>query len=91
MEALKTPAFYVGALGSRRNNEARRKRLMEFDVSQAEVDRLHGPVGLNLGGKTPPEIAMAIVAEMTAVRRGAPLDGTLADWSGSETACRISA
>jgi xanthine dehydrogenase accessory factor len=88
MEALKTPAFYVGALGSRRNNESRRKRLLEFDVSQAEVDKLRGPVGLNLGGKTPPEIAMAIVAEMTAVRRGAPMDGTLADWSGSETACR---
>ena len=90
MEALKTPAFYVGALGSRRNNVARRKRLLEFDVSQAEVDRLRGPVGLNLGGKTPPEIALAIVAEMTAVRRGAALDGRLADWSGSETACRVS-
>ncbi len=91
MEALKTPAFYVGALGSRRNNEARRKRLLEFDVSEAEVARLRGPVGLNLGGKTPPEIAMSIIAEMTAVRRGAPLDGALADWSGSQTACRIGA
>ena len=91
MEALKTPAFYVGALGSRRNNEARRRRLLEFDVSQAEVQRLRGPVGLNLGGKTPPEIALSIVAEMTAVRRGAALDGTLADWSGSQTACRVGA
>jgi len=90
MEALKTPAFYVGALGSRRNNEARRKRLREFDVSEAEVTLLRGPVGLNLGGKTPPEIAMAIVAEMTAVRRGVALAGNLADWSGSETACRVS-
>ena len=90
MEALKTPAFYVGALGSRRNNEARRKRLLEFDVSSAEMAVLRGPVGLNLGGKTPPEIALAIVAEMTAVRRGARLDATLADWSGSETACRVS-
>ena len=90
MEALKTPAFYVGALGSRRNNDARRKRLVEFDVSAAEMRHLRGPVGLNLGGKTPPEIALAIVAEMTAVRRGAALDGTLADWSGSETACRVS-
>ncbi len=89
MEALKTPAFYVGALGSRRNNDARRKRLLEFDVSEAEVGKLRGPVGLNLGGKTPPEIAMSIVAEMTAVRRGAALDGTLADWSGSQTACRV--
>lgn len=86
MEALKTPAFYVGALGSRRNNDARRQRLREFDVSEAETNRLHGPVGLNLGGKTPPEIAMSIVAEMTAVRRGAPLGG-LVDWSRSTSAC----
>jgi len=88
MEALKTPAFYVGALGSRRNNDGRRLRLREFDVSATEVQNLRGPVGLNLGGKTPPEIAMSIVAEMTAVRRGVPLNGQLADWSASETACR---
>jgi xanthine dehydrogenase accessory factor len=91
MEALKTPAFYVGALGSTRNNDARRLRLLEFDVSPAEVATLHGPVGLNLGGRTPPEIAMAIVAEMTAVRRGMPLGGALADWSASSTACRTPA
>lgn len=91
MEALKTPAFYVGALGSRRNNDNRRQRLLQFDVSEAEVARLRGPVGLNLGAKTPPEIAMSIVAEMTAARRGVDLGGPLADWSGSETACRLSA
>jgi len=91
MEALKTPAFYVGALGSRRNNEARRRRLTEFDVSEAEVRTLRGPVGLNLGGKTPPEIALSIVAEMTAVRRGVTLDARLADWSGSDTACKTGA
>lgn len=90
MEALKTPAFYVGALGSRRNNDARRRRLTEFDVSEVEVRKLRGPVGLNLGGKTPPEIAMSIVAEMTAVRRGVALDARLADWSGSDTACQTS-
>ena len=89
MEALKTPAFYVGALGSRRNNDNRRKRLLDFDVSVAEVARLRGPVGLNLGSKTPPEIAMSVVAEMTAVRRGVALGSKLADWSGSETACRV--
>jgi xanthine dehydrogenase accessory factor len=88
MEALKTPAFYIGALGSRRNNLARRARLLEFHVSEAEAATLRGPVGLNLGGRTPPEIALAIVAEMTAVRRGVPLDGTLADWSGSASECR---
>jgi xanthine dehydrogenase accessory factor len=90
MEALKTPAFYVGALGSRRNNDNRRLRLKDFDVSEAELLKLRGPVGLNLGAKTPPEIAMSIVAEMTAARRGVDLTGPLADWSGSQTACRVS-
>jgi xanthine dehydrogenase accessory factor len=90
MEALKTPAFYVGALGSRRNNDARRLRLQQFDVSAAEVARLHGPVGLNLGGKTPPEIAMSIVAEMTAVRRGVAAGVALTEWSGSSSACATS-
>lgn len=88
MEALKTPAFYVGALGSRRNNDARRRRLLQFDVSGDEVARLRGPVGLRLGGLTPPEIALSIVAEMTARRRGVDLAAPLADWSGSNTACR---
>ena len=50
-EALKSPAFYVGALGSRANNEARRKRLADFDLSRAEIDRLHGPVGLSSAAK----------------------------------------
>ena len=70
LEALKSPAFYIGAIGSRKNNDARRKRLAEFDLSQAEIARLHGPVGLKLGSKTPPEIAIAILAEMTAIRNG---------------------
>ncbi len=91
MEALKTPAFYVGALGSRRNNDTRRVRLLDFEVSAEEVARLHGPVGLNLGGPTPPEIALSVIAEMTAVRRGVALDGALSDWSASQTACRTPA
>lgn len=70
LEALKSPAFYVGAIGSRKNNEARRKRLAEFDLSHEEIARLHGPVGLKLNCKTPPEIAIAILAEMTAIRNG---------------------
>ena len=70
LEALKSPAFYVGAIGSKKNNEARRRRLAEFDLSRAEIDRLHGPVGLKIGSKTPPEIAVAILAEMTAIRNG---------------------
>jgi xanthine dehydrogenase accessory factor len=91
MEALKTPAFYVAALGSRRNNDARRQRLREFDVSEEQAAALHGPAGLNLGGRTPPEIALAILAEMTALRHGRPLNAALADWSGSEAVCRAAA
>jgi xanthine dehydrogenase accessory factor len=70
MEALKSPAFYVGALGSRANNDKRRQRLVEFDLSAGEIARLHGPVGLHLGSKTPPEIAVSVLAEMTAVKNG---------------------
>ncbi len=70
LEALKSPAFYIGAIGSKKNNEARRKRLAEFDLSAEEIARLHGPVGLKLGSKTPPEIAISILAEMTAIRNG---------------------
>jgi xanthine dehydrogenase accessory factor len=70
MEALKSAAFYVGAIGSKKNNDARRERLREFDLSHDEIARLRGPVGLYIGSKTPPEIAVAILAEMTAVRHG---------------------
>ena len=73
LEALKSAAFYVGALGSRVNNDKRRKRLAEFDLAAAEIARLHGPVGLAIGSRTPPEIAVSILAEMTAVRRGVDL------------------
>ncbi len=86
-EALKSPAFYVGALGSRANNDKRRKRLADFDLSAEEIGRLHGPVGLRIGSKTPAEIAVAIVAEMTAVRRGVKLEsiGALAAAPKSNT------
>ncbi|WP_244814704.1 XdhC family protein [Caballeronia sp. Lep1P3] len=73
MEALKTPAFYVGALGSRRNNAARRERLKEFDLTDAELARLHGPVGIYIGSRTPPEIAVSILAEVTAAKNGVSL------------------
>ncbi len=89
IESLKTSAFYIAAIGSRRNNERRRERLLEFDLSRAEVDRLRGPAGLSIGALTPPEIALAIIAEMTATRRGVNLSGPLADWSGSGTECRL--
>jgi xanthine dehydrogenase accessory factor len=69
LEALKSAAFYVGALGSRRNQETRKQRLAEhFDLSAGELARLHGPVGLALGAKTPAEIAVSIVAEIVQVK-----------------------
>ncbi len=68
MEALKTNAFYVGAVGSARTSEERRQRLLGLDVSVAEVAKLHGPVGLSIGSRTPPEIAVAIAAELVAAR-----------------------
>ena len=77
LEALKSPAFYVGALGSAKNNNSRRKRLAEFDLAASEIARLRGPVGLKIGSKTPPEIAVAILAEMTAVRRGVQIPETV--------------
>src|SRR5689334_23921047 len=70
MEALRSPAFYVGALGSRANNAKRRDRLLEFDVTPSEIARLHGPIGLYIGSRTPPEIAVSILAEIIAVKNG---------------------
>ncbi|MES2229709.1 MAG: XdhC family protein [Pseudomonadota bacterium] len=70
LEALKSPAFYIGALGSRGNTAKRRERLELFDLTPAEIDRLHGPIGLDIGSKTPAEIAVSIVAEIIAVKNG---------------------
>jgi len=70
MEALKSPAFYVGALGSRASNAKRRERLREMDLTTEEIGRLHGPIGLYIGSRTPPEIAVSILAEVTAVKNG---------------------
>jgi xanthine dehydrogenase accessory factor len=72
MEALRSDAFYVGAIGSRLNNARRRERLKLFDLDDAQLARLHGPVGLYIGSKTPAEIAISILAEMTAVKNGVP-------------------
>ena len=72
MEALKSDAFYVGAIGSRANNARRRERLLQFDLNEAQIARLHGPIGLYIGSKTPPEIAISILAEMTAIKNGVP-------------------
>jgi xanthine dehydrogenase accessory factor len=68
--ALRSPACYVGAIGSKKTQAHRRERLREMGFSEADVARLHGPIGLDLGGRTPEEIALAILAEITAVRHG---------------------
>ncbi|MCA1854574.1 XdhC family protein [Massilia oculi] len=72
MEALKSDAFYVGAIGSRLNNERRRERLRLFDLGEAQLARLHAPIGIYIGSRTPAEIAISIMAEMTAVKNGVP-------------------
>jgi len=68
--ALGTPAFYVGALGSRRTQERRREQLLETGVSEEQLARLCGPAGLDLGAGTPAETALSILAEILAVRAG---------------------
>jgi xanthine dehydrogenase accessory factor len=73
LEALRSPAFYVGALGSRRNNAKRRERLALLELAPPEIARLRGPVGLPIGSHTPPEIAVAILADLIAVRNGIEL------------------
>ena len=69
MEALRTDAFYVGAMGSERTSANRRERLKALDLTDREIHRLHAPIGLPIGSKTPPEIAIAVLAEITAVRK----------------------
>ena len=74
LEALNTSAFYVGAIGSRRNNLLRQQRMIEhFDQTEASLARLRGPIGIYIGSKTPAEIAVSIMAEVLAVKNGIPL------------------
>src|SRR5471030_716174 len=68
LEALKSEAFYVGAVGSSRTSAERRRRLADFDLSVQEIARLRGPVGLSIGSRTPPEIAVSILADLIAAR-----------------------
>lgn len=82
LEALESDAFYLGAIGSRRNANARRQRLMEhFGQSEVSLARLHGPIGIYIGSKTPPEIAVSIMAEVLAVKNGVhlPREASVAD------------
>ena len=73
IEALRSDALYVGALGSRGNQEKRRERLALFDLSPLQLARLRGPVGLPIGSRSPPELAIAILADLIAVRQGIQL------------------
>jgi xanthine dehydrogenase accessory factor len=69
-EALKSTAFYIGALGSRKTHATRLERLAALGHSPDALARIHGPVGLNIGAITAPEIALSIIAELVAARRG---------------------
>lgn len=74
MEALNTEAFYIGAIGSRRNNTTRHERMAEhFGLSPETLARLRGPIGIYIGSKTPPEIAVSVMAEVMAVKNGVVL------------------
>lgn len=88
LEALKSPAFYVGALGSRVNTAKRRERLALFDLKPEQIERLHGPVGLAIGARTPAEIAVSILAEIVAVRNGVALRQKKPDQAG-QAVCEI--
>ena len=72
MEALVSDAWYVGALGSPRTTEKRLQRLRALELTEDQLARLHAPVGLAIGSKTPLEIAVAIMAELIQLRRGLP-------------------
>jgi xanthine dehydrogenase accessory factor len=67
---LESPAFYIGALGSKKTQRNRRERLLADGLTEDQLDRIHGPIGIDLGAKTPEEIALSIMAEIIAVRRG---------------------
>lgn len=68
--AMKSPAFYIGALGSKKTHATRKQRMTEDGISEANVKRIHGPVGLNIFAKSPSEIAVSILAEITFKLRG---------------------
>ncbi|MGY8904214.1 MAG: XdhC family protein [Burkholderiales bacterium] len=79
LEALNSNAFYVGAIGSRRNNADRHQRLIDhFEQTKASLQRLRGPIGIYIGSKTPPEIAVSVMAEVLAVKNSVTLPRDMA-------------
>ncbi|MNR20236.1 hypothetical protein D3C85_1370670 [compost metagenome] len=71
MEAVMTPAFYIGAMGSKRNSQNRLERVRRIArLDDQSVDRIHAPIGLNLGSKTPAEIALAVMSDIVRVKNG---------------------
>lgn len=78
LEALHGPAFYIGAIGSRRNSQLRRERLIEhFGETEQSLERLHGPIGIYIGSKTPAEIAVSVMAEVLAAKNAVNLPGAV--------------
>lgn len=92
MEALRQPGRYVGAMGSQRTTQARKERLALFEVSADELARLQGPVGIDIGARTPPEIAVSVAADLVRVlRRTSPIDPMQGSRAISESGGRRSA
>lgn len=89
IDALQTDAFYIGAVGSRATSAARRERLRLFDLDDAQIARLHAPAGLPLGSRTPPEIALAVIADLTARRNGVCLSATVEPQPMESAACPL--
>ncbi len=90
MQALHSPAFYVGAVGSRRNSDARRKRMIEYlGETATTLQRLRGPIGLYIGSKTPAEIAVSVMAEVLAVKNSAEAQLGLTVAEGKAMACAL--
>ena len=75
LEAVRTPAFYIGAMGSRRTSEKRMERVQRIGgIGQQDLERIHAPIGLKLGSKTPAEIALAVMADIVRVSNGVSRD-----------------